>query len=1556
MFLLRWLAFVLIVASSAVSSAKNGKPTSRSDESEDTPTMTFEPAIVQALKQPHSLDDLLQREEWKEELESLDMITSSFKDTTDLADERLNAEELVRQENPICATLPELLDEEQNLLIYPSTQCNPTDCLTPCKEEFIKDIETRFSSKLTERGDGQEPFCDELPDNTDGDEELVQSISNSKQLEIIGISKCEANGHALAEALRSQYKLVDTLQHAAFYWLRQNEPIHAIYCLKNLRRQTSADAQQMRDAQFLIAQLLFHAKRNKASILLLNRIATSEEPSNSNAIVFRVLASRLLHTDNCTAAIPVFETALKLDQRLNDDQAFKTELEFCRCRVKVIGFLSQEQNKLQRQLDQLNAYNDAMERELELHSLISGKTVAKQKFSDSWLAFSNIKFGPLPGLKCADASWNVRKHKKLQCKVTNLLDYFGTAAKKMENYRSSLEDLSEHDKHLKRYDKDRQSRELETAAEMDKKNDLFGLFKDYDKSNRMQTAQKLCNSKLQISPITTSNFLFLSPVNRGYPVEDLLNKYLNLAPNQIHPLPWDLPYCRPVDLQILNQTLTGQTISKLKSIQLLMESPELYTAEAQLLPRVAELMGLTSSSDLLLGDFGQRVRTLMQFAIGPEWLHHELAAFFFRCLGLFRESFDCLAQNLMQTKRPANEVELDITLSQFYGLIKEVNGSEGDQLILLLLMYEHNKDSAYKEAAISYQIGQRLQTIDAPNYLWRSFEIDPGNQKTVYALREHYCNRKFKFGESIRNKYAPICCWKTEHDVYCFKDPAEKGACFKVETLMAGDKVEHHFRSFRCFGSYVARSFAPPPVAHFLVGFILPVVDHRNQVVNAKIDDFLRNERQFKGKKDKMNAKKVLALDYGGYSQRRLAQFLPKLDDAALPLEAKAYINSGLGTSTDREIIVNGEFLSTVTDNSAKKKAKKEVNYLGAVDESNSQSYHLYKMWNGDTIQVESSDDDESKQKSDEQAKIAWRLMEGNSNVNFAHWEDIIHIDAPRPVNLPKPDPKLVSKGMEAFEIPPPAEITKFCEQHRLSNNLLEPVSTYLTLSAKGVNIGNLIDRKTKITTKSHKLEEPFCFPQVIDYKRLFHGLPGSQFSDQIKMYKPEKALRDALLSMGAAQDTVQIVGHRLSVAMKKLGRVENVKKGESLFWALATSASLYWRVSGKAHAAINCLIQSIDHAPRHLEDVAALSLANIYHQTGFLHSSLIAGHYALQASNGSIVSVHFTLANIYASMGEHKLAEQFYFSTLALQSNFKAAQDRIIALKYIGVEFRKAFAELCLNQQNQELVVFGAGNMAGCLIKAFVDKGCFTRDQIVLVTKTSESAKKWQADGFERSYSMDAYLKEAKLNKDVSRIAMIGVKPQYRNELYEQLKHPENKLNANIVVSILAGVKHEQLVIEFKCFHCGPIVRTTPNVAASVGSGLTLLFSPDNKVNQVVTKLLLASGDVEYVPESQFNAASAVAGSGPAFAFLIAEALSDGGVLSGLPRAASTRMAALMLRGAADLLLKSGEHPGQLKDQVCSPGGTTIQGIRQLEKHGVRSALIEAVLATKERADKLAS
>lgn len=124
--------------------------------------------------------------------------------------------------------------------------------------------------------------------------------------------------------------------------------------------------------------------------------------------------------------------------------------------------------------------------------------------------------------------------------------------------------------------------------------------------------------------------------------------------------------------------------------------------------------------------------------------------------------------------------------------------------------------------------------------------------------------------------------------------------------------------------------------------------------------------------------------------------------------------------------------------------------------------------------------------------------------------------------------------------------------------------------------------------------------------------------------------------------------------------------------------------------------------------------------------------------------------------------------------------------------------------------------------------------------------------------------------------------------------------------------------------------------------------------MTQLVVQLLQAVGVVELLPESLLDAVTGLSGSGPAFVYQIIEALSDGGVLSGLPRATATKFAAQTVLGAAEMVLQSGEHPGALKDAVTSPGGTTIAGLQVMEGGAVRGSLIDAVQAAAERSRQL--
>ena len=206
-----------------------------------------------------------------------------------------------------------------------------------------------------------------------------------------------------------------------------------------------------------------------------------------------------------------------------------------------------------------------------------------------------------------------------------------------------------------------------------------------------------------------------------------------------------------------------------------------------------------------------------------------------------------------------------------------------------------------------------------------------------------------------------------------------------------------------------------------------------------------------------------------------------------------------------------------------------------------------------------------------------------------------------------------------------------------------------------------------------------------------------------------------------------------------------------------------------------------------------------------------------------------------------------------------------------------------------------------------------------------------------------------------------LGVKPHGMRPLLEELapqildRHRVGE--DKVVVSMAAG-----LVIKDMRPHLAgagyyvPVIRIMPNTCAAVGKGMTALCAEEAAKSciQSVEEILAATGRVERIPEELMDQFSAVAGCGPAFVYPYIEALADGGVAAGLPRKQALEYAAQTVLGAAAMVLESGKHPGQLKDEVCSPGGSTIAGVAELERHGLRSAAMDAVMASWRRSMEL--
>jgi len=259
-------------------------------------------------------------------------------------------------------------------------------------------------------------------------------------------------------------------------------------------------------------------------------------------------------------------------------------------------------------------------------------------------------------------------------------------------------------------------------------------------------------------------------------------------------------------------------------------------------------------------------------------------------------------------------------------------------------------------------------------------------------------------------------------------------------------------------------------------------------------------------------------------------------------------------------------------------------------------------------------------------------------------------------------------------------------------------------------------------------------------------------------------------------------------------------------------------------------------------------------------------------------------------------------------------------------------------------LGIIGGGVMAEAILSRLLSQQVFAAST-VLVSEPRPERRDYLVQKYQVQVTDD--------NQTVasaSEILLLAVKPQVFDLVTADLT-PDAE---STVISILAGITIAKLE---QAFLKQAVIRVMPNTPATVGAGMTAI-APGTRANskhlEQAKTIFQAVGDVVEVSESSIDAVTGLSGSGPAFVALAIEALADGGVASGLPRAIALQLAIQTVLGTATLVKETGKHPGVLKDQVTSPGGTTIAGVAKLESLGFRSALIEAVKTATARSKEL--
>lgn len=258
------------------------------------------------------------------------------------------------------------------------------------------------------------------------------------------------------------------------------------------------------------------------------------------------------------------------------------------------------------------------------------------------------------------------------------------------------------------------------------------------------------------------------------------------------------------------------------------------------------------------------------------------------------------------------------------------------------------------------------------------------------------------------------------------------------------------------------------------------------------------------------------------------------------------------------------------------------------------------------------------------------------------------------------------------------------------------------------------------------------------------------------------------------------------------------------------------------------------------------------------------------------------------------------------------------------------------------KLGFIGTGNMAGAIMGGVINGGVFTPGEIIGSDVSEEGRNK-----VKELYGIHVTEDNCEVVKQADTL-ILSVKPQYYETVICEIKDVVREDQLIITIApgkTLAWIK-EKFEKEVK------LVRTMPNTPAMVGEGMTGACRNEAVTEEELAyacRILSAFGKVEVVSEALMDVVVSVSGSSPAYVFMFIEAMADAAVADGMPRAQAYKFAAQAVLGSAKMVLETGKHPGELKDMVCSPAGTTIEAVRVLEEKGFRSAVIEAMKACVE-------
>uniref|UniRef100_A0A914XPD7 Tetratricopeptide repeat protein 17 n=1 Tax=Plectus sambesii TaxID=2011161 RepID=A0A914XPD7_9BILA len=1051
-------------------------------------------------------------------------------------------------------------------------------------------------------------------------ETLATSVELDLKSKVLGEWERLADfGHFVALALNENPNDWLLYNLATFYWRISGNALEAVECCRRALHLTPRKAYAM--PLLNLGNILHRASHSKDAVVVLSVLVSLDD---SMAAGHCALGDALVLSGNYTEAITVYSRCLRADGSFPNADRKRAAV---RCHKKLESALEMQHENLQRTISELKSYEKRLESVRNIHENVLNSVADPETKQQANLVYDFFTYGPIEHSHCETVEEEGRKGKaSMVCTVDSWDGYrraldakhealYGSKRASRTDHRPTPATASDDDEEEETFDSSTWTteersffRNLEPYRAMDLDepqlqrrypilNKAHLTAEDYVFLDLTWPNQTDCEkTRPQLPQRHDFPSIFVSPENKGYIVVDLLTKYLNLDASAEHPLPWYPPFCSTAakDLHV-------PAVDHLQGVIIAGKKTATSVAEEGLRSILMELAGNPAGqSD---ADVGQRINTLLNYAIGPRWILLNLAALYWRVLGVPSEAVACLRMALAEQP----ERYPDVALIQLAQLVITAGGDRYDDAITLL-----NKaiERDNFEPAPQYLLGLirifKQNFTGAHAHIRVALEADPRFPGARHAVRALRCSMRYSPSRLPENAVAVPCPEHVVQNFFCLIDTEGKERCYIEEkhrdlARMTGKEPTSQNDKL------VSGCVNPPPLASLLP----PVSKEKESELNSETKQ---------DPSDLPAKEKVVPKGMKDINVPTMTNYEEEDESDEVPLDF------GMGDERKTAKPVRPP------------PSKTEVNY----DTPPGHSVHAQAQeW----------------QQEVELPRGTLQLPPMPELEELTDRKQVLAYDAALPEILPFPFPDQVEKGMTLVTNLPTT--TADCTKLQKRVNLEQATSTWLSVTAKGVRLENYMDFNTPVPGIAGL--EPVCPDLENSTMWTLDHLNGYHYRDRLHFYRPEKGLKEAFQSLGNDKERIEHVAARLTLAMKISRIQEHMSKGQDggVHWTLTTVAALYWRVKGDALNAIKCLRHSLNNAPADMRDLALVSMANVYHQAGMLHSALIAGGAALQQSPKFVV-IHFTIANIYAAMGDLDRAMQFYYSTLALQNNFEPAKERI--------------------------------------------------------------------------------------------------------------------------------------------------------------------------------------------------------------------------------------------------------------------------------------------------------